>query len=236
VKENAMPKRDCLTCLVRGPNGFCHLPTDAITSLQAIGRSRRLARGEQLFQEGESGDHVYLICHGQLKLTASSSDGRLLIVRIANAGDVLGLAAVLRGSQQRLSAEALAPCEIKSIGRADFMRFTERFQAVGLNTSQAAAREYEGAILTARRLALSGSASGKLASVLIELAQGSSPDGSTTREFPMSLTHEELGNMAGLSRETVTRLLVKFRGEGLVEQNRGLMQLPQPGRLESLFQ
>ncbi len=230
-----MPRRDCLTCFVRGSNCFCHLPLEAVTSLQNIGRCLRLNRGEHLFHEGDSGDHVYLICEGHVKLTASSSDGRLLIVRVAHPGDVLGLAAVLGGSHQKLAAEAVDSCEVKAIRRDDFLGFAERFHTVNRNAARASAQEYEGAVLSARRLALSGSASGKLASVLVDFAQASSPEGDSAAEFSMPLTHEELGSMARLSRETATDLLSKFRNEGLIQQSGNRMQLCEPKKLEALF-
>lgn len=224
-------RRDCLTCAVRGPACFCELPTEALADLQHIGRPLRLHKGERLLYEDGIADHVYLVCHGQLKIMASSADGHLLILRLAKPGDVLGLAAVLRGSRHKVAAEALDTCDVKSVARDEFLAFADRFHAVSRNTAVAAANDYEGAVLSARRLALSGSAPGKLASLLIDLAGINS-----TSDFPMPLTHEELGSMAGLSRETVTRHLTRFRKDGLIQTAPGRMTLLQPKQLEALYQ
>ena len=92
-------------------------------------------------------------------------------------------------------------------------------------------------LLTARRLATSSSAAGKLATALLDWGRmGLASDlQSTPISFPMPLTHEELGSMTGLSRETVTRLLTKFRKEGLVELKQQHVTLPKPATLESLY-
>ncbi len=220
---------DCLTCVVRGNNCFCHLSPTALECLQSLGRPIRLLRGDRLMDEGDASDQVYLVCAGQLKLMTSSSDGRLLILRIAHPGDVLGLAAALRSTSQSLSVEALETCEVKAIPREAFLEFADRFGDVARNTAIAAASDSDHALLSARRLALSGSAAGKLAAVLLELA----PE-NPTAVFSLLLTHEEIGSMAGLSRETVTRLLIRFRRDGLVTSARGRMTLQQPARLQAL--
>lgn len=122
------------------------------------------------------------------------------------------------------SAIALEPCHLKAIPRTQFMLFMQEFQAVGRNSFMAMTREYDAAALSARRLALSGSAGSKLASVLVDwgslVLAGEVPDGTphapNTVQFHMPLTHEELGHMAGISRETVTRILPAMRREGFI--------------------
>jgi CRP/FNR family transcriptional regulator len=111
---------------------------------------------------------------------------------------------------------------------------------VSRTTALAIAREYNSALRTARRFALSRSAAGKLASALLDWARMDEFDNSPAHtdlpiSFLMQLTHEELGSMAGLSRATVTRLLTRFRREGLVEQTKNSMTLNHPNKLETLY-
>ncbi|QHN03962.1 Crp/Fnr family transcriptional regulator [Granulicella sp. WH15] len=228
--------RDCLTCLVRGTDCFCSLPVEALAELQAIGSHMRLHAGERLLHEGYSADKVYVVCEGRLKLSASSAEGRLLLVRIAGPGDVLGLAAAMKGTEHRLTAESLERCEVKAISRVEFLGFMEKFREVGRNTVASVSLEYEGAIMSARRLALSGSAAGKLASVLLDWGRmGARSNQKEPMEFNMPLTHEELGSMAGISRETVTRLLARFRKEKMVQQDGERITLLQPEKMETLY-
>ena len=102
-----------------------------------------------------------------------------------------------------------------------------------VTTQPTAARAVSPSAHPESALALSGSASSKLASVLLEW--GRMGGGAGALEFRMPLTHEELGNMAGLSRETVTRLLAKFRREGMVKQKGETMALPQPEVMERKY-
>ena len=235
-----MPTRSCLNCAVRGPQSFCSLSTLAILEMEAIGNYLCLDAHTTLLHEGFSADRVFVLCSGRVKLCASSPDGRLLLLRVAGLGDVLGLASLLRGenSLYRVTAETLEPCEVKSIARAQFIRFMDSSHEVSHAASSAIAREYDSVLLSARRLALSSSAAGKLASALLDWARlgvspGLNPNAPLT--FLMPLTHEELGSLAGLSRETVTRLLGKFRREGLIEIADTQMVLRKPAQLESLY-
>jgi CRP/FNR family cyclic AMP-dependent transcriptional regulator len=186
-------------------------------------------------REGFSADRVFVVCRGTVKITAASADGDLLILRVAGPGSVLGLASVLRGPVYKVSAETLEACELKSIPRAKFLEMMKRFPDVSHNTAVAVSQEYEAALLSARRLALSTSAAGKLASVLLEWGRMKQGDAQATFAFQMPLTHEELGCMAGLSRETVTRLLGRFRSEGLLEQRGDVVVIQKPETVERLY-
>jgi CRP/FNR family transcriptional regulator len=229
-------RRNCLTCEIHGSECFCSLSNDALAGLRSLGRSLELDAGERVLHEGYAADSVYVLCRGRMKLVASSPQGRLLLVRIAGPGDVLGLAAALQGTEHHATAEALEPCELKAVPRAAFLEFMDRFHDASRNAAVSVAMDYESAVLSARRLALSSSAAARLAHTLLEwgrMGQGQEPGSSI--EFRMPLTHEELGTMAGLSRETVTRVLSRFRREGLVEQEGERMVLPRPGELESRY-
>jgi CRP/FNR family transcriptional regulator len=92
------------------------------------------------------------------------------------------------------------------------------------------AREYRKLFLDARRLALSGSAAGKLARLLLDWAQGSSC-GAGRLEFTMALTHEDLANLTGISRETVTRLLNQFERDKWIERNGKSLRILSPAEL-----
>lgn len=225
----------CVSCAVRGPNCFCNISSLALMQLQSLGTTRFVDSRQTLLREGYSADRVYVVCSGRIKITASSSEGRLLLLRIAGPGDVLGLASLLRGGQYRVSAEAIEPCEVKVIPRAEFLSLMREFPEVSHNTALAVSREYDAALFSARRLALSTSAAGKLASALLDWARMNHTHNAHTLEFSMPLTHEELGCMAGISRETVTRLLGRFRAEGLLEQRGETILLQHPEKLQALY-
>lgn len=232
-------RRNCTQCEHKGPHCFCSLDRVALQRLDGLGTWLRFAARERVLMEGSSPDKVYVLCRGTLKLTTSSTDGRLLILRIVGPGDVLGLAAALKRSRYEATAETLEACEVKAIPRTQFLLFMEEFQAVSRNSVMAVAQEYQSAVVSARRLALSATAGAKLAGVLAEWG-GLVLAGEHCDEHPpvnhvrfrMPLTQEELGHMAGISRETVTRLLSAFRRDGLLRIEDDCMVLPDIRRLQ----
>lgn len=227
--------KTCEACSVPHTQCFCNLSAQTLHELQSIGKSIHLKNGEILTHEGFAVEHVYMVCDGMLKLSASSIDGKLLLLRIVGPGDVLGLASALSGTNHQVTAEALEPCELKAVGRTQFLTFMSTFSDVSRNSVTALANKYDLLLHSARRLALSSSAAGKLAGTLLHWGRMRTSDDGVTISFRMPLTHEELGSMAGLSRETVTRLLTKFRHEGLIRLEDGMMILPAPKDMEDRY-
>jgi len=226
--------RSCLECAVRGGDCFCTLEDDALRTLEDLGEHVEVPQGTQIFREGFDPEKVFIVCKGQVKLTVTSKDGRLLILRIAAPGDVLGLAAALRHKQYEASAVAIEPCQLKWMMRADFFEFMKQFSEVGENSARSLAEEYRTTVMSARRLALSGSAGGKLASVLLEWAHRASLN-KTQLKFVMPLTHEELASMAGISRETTTRMLTKFKNDGLIAIHGSTIVIEDEAGMEQMF-
>ncbi len=158
-----------------------------------------------------------------------------MILRIAGPGDVLGLSATLSDVPYEVTAETIEPAQIKKVSRAEFIQFLEAHAEVGQKAARTLAREYHAVFLDARRLALSGSAAGKLARLLLEWASAAAC-GKPELCFTMALTHEELANMAGTSRETVTRLLNQFERDRLITRRGASLTIVNPPGLELLSQ
>jgi CRP/FNR family transcriptional regulator len=186
-----------------------------------------------VFEESQTANGVYVVCSGQLKLSAMSKDGRTMILRIAGPGDVLGLSATLSDVPHEVTAETLEPTQMKYIRRVEFLQFLEKYAEVGEKAARTLAKEYHAVFLDARRLALSGSAAGKLARLLLDWAN-TAACGRPGLRFTMALTHEELANMAGTSRETVTRLLNQFERDHLIVRRGSSLTILAPSDLEDL--
>jgi CRP/FNR family cyclic AMP-dependent transcriptional regulator len=220
----------CSSCEHRTHRMFCNLSETALADFDAIGVQMLLAKGVILFREHDPGDSVLVICSGQVKLSCSSREGRTLILKIAVPGDVLGLGAVISGSRFEVTAETIEPVHVKKIRRSDVIGFFERH---GEASMHALSEEYKSAFFDARRLALSGSAAGRLASVLLDWGRAASC-GKSEMRFTMALTHEDLASLAGTSRETVTRTLSKFKREKLIQIHGSSLHILAPERLAQL--
>ena len=224
---------NCENCELRSVRMFCNLDNDAFADFQLLGTQKSFTRGERLFAEDEPSHGIFLVCTGQVKLACSSRDGKTLILKIAMPGDLLGLGAVLSGSKYEVSAQALEPTQVKKIEREQFLAFLQKHGQASLHAAKALSAEYKTAFFEARRLALSGSAASRLAGLLLDWGRLSSC-GKPEMRFTMALTHEELANMVGSSRETVTRILTRFRKEGLIESRGSSILIQAPRRLEKM--
>ena len=85
----------CATCPNREQNGFCNLSDDAREFLTTNSVVVEYPRGTIRFREGETADSVYVLCSGRAKVSATSQEGRTMILRIAGTGSVLGISAAL---------------------------------------------------------------------------------------------------------------------------------------------
>lgn len=227
-------RHDCGTCNLRPLRMFCDLHAEALTNYVSIGVEKTFAKGDRIFQENGQGTGIFVICTGQVKLSCTSRAGRTLILRIAMPGDVLGLGAVISGSTYEVTAETLVPTRVKSIQRADFLSFLQKHGEASLHAAEVLSEDYKTAFFDARRLALSGSAGGRLAGVLLEWRRAAASCGKLEMRFTMALTHEELGNLVGSSRETVTRMLGRFKKEHLIQMRGSSILIVSPELLERL--
>ena len=205
----------CQDCDYRTLRLFCNLSPDALRQFDSIGVRMSFPGRTTVFEEGQRAGNVFVVCTGLLKLSTTSKAGRTMILRLAGPGDVLGLGANLSDLPYEVTAETLEPTELKSVPREDFLQFLESHAEAGEKSSRTLAKEYREVFLDARRLALSGSAAGRLARLLLDWAN-TAACGKPVLRFTMALTHEELASMAGTSRETVTRLLNQFERDKLI--------------------
>jgi CRP/FNR family transcriptional regulator, cyclic AMP receptor protein len=188
-----------------------------------------------LFVEGQAPRGVYIIGSGRVKLTTTSRDGKTLILRIAEPGEVLGLHATVSGRPCELTGETLQPCQLDFLRREDFLRFLQNHADACLNAAQHLSKNCQSAYEMIRSLGLSHSVGEKLARLLLEWAA----DGEKTKEgirIKVSLTHEEIAQLIGTSRETVTRVLSEFRQKKFAQLSGStLLILNRPG-LEGMIE
>lgn len=227
------PVRHCVNCDLRSQRMFCSLDDTALADFDLIGTNTFLPAGATLFLENAPSQGVYVVCTGQVKLSCSSKEGRTLILKIAMPGDILGLGAVISGSKYEVTAQTVQPTEVKNIRREEFLSFLKKHGDASLHAAKSLSEEYKSAFFDARRLALSGSTAGRLAAVLLDWGRAESC-GKPEMRFTMALTHEELANLVGCSRETMTRMLGRFKREKLIQIHGVSILILAPEKLEQL--
>lgn len=183
-----------------------------------------------LFAEEQEPCSILFLLEGKVKLTMNSSGGKRLMLGIAVPGDVLGLSAVVSGCPYEITAVAQFPCRIRALPRESFLDLLLHNPIAWQNTARLLSIEYKQRCERLRILGFALSAPMKLAMLLLQWCAEGQRAGLGVR-FHCSLTHEEIGEYIGASRETVSRSLIKFKNLDLVEQHGSVFFIP---RLRSL--
>jgi CRP/FNR family cyclic AMP-dependent transcriptional regulator len=224
---------DCEHCEYRSLRMFCNLDAAALLEFDSVGIHSEVATGAKIFDEETPVSSVYVVCLGRVKLSSTSQQGKTLILKIAVPGDVLGLSAAVSGSRYEVTAEAIEPTRLKSMPRNEFLAFLQKHGQASMHATQALSEEYRTAFFDARRLALSTSSASRLASLLLEWGRAAAR-GKSEMRFTMALTHEDLASLIGTSRETVTRMLGRFKRDKLIEMRGATILILAPEKLAFL--
>ena len=204
----------CQDCHLKSESFFCKLSAKALKTLETIKFSTAYPEGAVLFVEGQPARGVFMLCKGRVKMSITSSDGKALILKILGAGEVLGLNAAVSGRPYELTVETLEPCQVNFIKREDFLRFLAEHSEASIRAAQQLSTNYHAACEQIRALGLSQSAPEKLARFLLDWS-GKGQQTAQGIRVKLALTHEEIAQTIGSSRETVTRTLGDFRSKQL---------------------
>ena len=227
---------NCLTCPVREEHLFCNLSVQAGQRLNEIKSTAVYPKGATLFIEGQQSRGVFVLCAGKAKLSTSSREGKTIITKLSGAGDVLGLNSVVSNRPYEVTAEMMEPGQANFIPRDSLLQFLKDNGEVALRVAEQLSRNYYTAFEEIRTLGLSTSPSEKFAKLLLSWSsqspsnQGPQTDGPL--QIKLTLTHEEIAEMIGTTRETVSRLfsdfkkrqLLQLKGSNLLIRNRSALE------------
>ncbi len=213
---------------------FCDLSPAVANALELEALTTTYPTGAVLFAEGQMPRGVFIVRRGRVKLSICGSDGRTLILRIVEAGGALGVAAVVAGYKYEATAETQEPCEISFLRQSDLLRLMRQHGELALWVTQHISQDYASTCREIRDLILSDSASEKLARLLVGWLDQNS-EARNPSQMKLALTHEEIGQMIGTSRETVSRLFAGFKKQHLIQQSGATLVIPSRVALESLI-
>jgi len=221
----------CRDCKIRKLGFFCELASPALGDLEKIGSTSAYPQGAILFVEKQKARGVFLLCQGEVKLSVSSKDGKTVIIRIAKPGEVLGLPAVLSGGEYEATAETLHAAQVVFVYRNEFLRFIANNPEANQNAMKQLTAQYQSACEQLRTVGLASSPQEKLAKLLLDWP---SPDQSTkdSTKIRMPLTHEEIAECIGVTRETVTRTLSELKLSRLLSVQGSTFVIPDRAALQ----
>jgi len=222
---------NCQACKFRSEYAFCSLSPAAREVLEQISYEVTYPEHAVLFTADSSCQGVFLLCAGRAKLSTASRDEKRVMLRVAVAGEILGLSSVIAGSHYEVSAETLSPATVRTMRRGDFMDFLRQFPETSFPLLQALGTEYQVALQSLRSLAWFPTATARVAQLLLQISDDENLP-SREAKVKLLLTQEQIAQMTATSRETVTRLLgqlrreriISIRGSDLVIRNRAALQ------------
>ena len=200
---------NCTSCTLRKNNFFCQFSGDLLRSFESLSHLTSYPGGAVLFVEGQMPRGAFVLCSGKVKISTTSKEGKVLILRTAEPGDVIGMSAVISGQTYEIAAETLGPCLVNFVEREGLLRLIERNGELGLRSALAVSREFQDAYREIHELVLTRSSSGKLARLLLSWVGRDGEAREVRIQTPV--THEEMAQRIGASRETVTRLISELR-------------------------
>ena len=221
----------CLACPLVKHRIFCNLPQNVLATLDQISSAATYPRGAILFAEGQKPRGVLVICNGRVKLSTTSANGKSIIVQVAEAGAIVGLPGTISGKPYELTAEALEPLQANFIPRDAFLQFLRQHGEAALRVTEMLNQIYYATLAEVRCLGLSVKAC-RLARFLLD--QPTSPWQNNVRTT-LTLTHDEIAEIIGSSRETVTRLFTNFKREGYIEVHGSTVMFTNRPSLEELL-
>lgn len=231
--ENLDLHGDCRHCPLHKDGRFCDLSEAAALRLNAVKFSTAYPKGATLFLEGDAPRGVFIICVGRAKLTTSSFDGKTLITKITEPGEILGASATILGMPYEISAETIEPSQVSFVRGADFLALLENHPDACLRAARQVSAKYHDAQREVRNFGLAHTTSEKLARLILGWAAGGQKTSRGVR-IEVLLTHEEIGQMLGATRETVTRLLGIWKRDHIIDVNGANVYLTGPAALEAM--
>jgi len=206
---------NCLECTNPTNGFFCGLSESALRSFNEISHKSTLPAGAILFVEGQSPRGTFILCSGKVNLSTTSREGKILILKTAEAGEALGLSATISGVGYESTAETSTPCQLSFLDRNHLLELMQSHSEVGSHAALCLSRDYQSAYRDIHDLVLTRSSAGKLARLLLSHSPTQVSEQAETR-IQSAMTHEEMAQRIGASRETVTRLLSGLKKKRLI--------------------
>lgn len=225
----------CLSCPLQRSSFFCALPEQAKRDLAALSHSAVYPAQAVLTVEGQSPRGIFIVCSGQVKVSNTSRDGKSITIRIAHPGEVIGLSAVLSGAPYATTSETLMPTQVRYVAADAFTRLAHKHGEIALQVTRTLSTELYDACQEIRTLALARSCASRLASLLLSWCPSGGADRKNTElRIKSGFTHEQMAEMIGTSRETVTRVLSEFKRDQILQVDGSTLVVRNLSALESL--
>ncbi|HET54897.1 MAG TPA: Crp/Fnr family transcriptional regulator [Ignavibacteria bacterium] len=197
---------------------FSDLPIEVIDQIVQTGNKKTYTKDSVILVEEEIGTALFVIIKGKVKVSRSSNDGREVILSILTDSDFFGEMSILDGLNRSATVVALENSELFIIQRKEFLDLLNKHPEITIALLSELTRRLRNADMKIKALSLKD-AEGKVATVILQLADDIGKIKQGVVEIEKLPLQQDLANMAGTSRETISRTLHAFARKGLVEMD-----------------
>ncbi|NUN08897.1 MAG: Crp/Fnr family transcriptional regulator [Ignavibacteriaceae bacterium] len=214
---------------------FADLDDETLDKIGRLGKYKSFEKDSAILMEHETGSALFVIVKGKVKVFRVSDDGREVILSILADSDFFGEMAILDGLTRSASVSAIEDSELFIIQRSDFLDLLYNHPEVSISLMQELTKRLRAADMKIKSLSLKD-AEGKVATVILQLADDIGKIRQGVVEIEKLPFQHDLANMAGTSRETISRTLHSFAKKGLIELDGSKLKIPNYEKFKELFQ
>jgi CRP/FNR family cyclic AMP-dependent transcriptional regulator len=213
---------------------FSELDDNTLEKISKLGIRKSFKKDSVVLFEHETGTALFVIVDGKVKVSRVSDDGKEVILTILGESDFFGEMAILDGLSRSANVTAMEDSELFIIQRSEFLELLNVHPEVSIALLQELTQRLRSADMKIKSLSLKD-AEGKVATVILQLADDVGKIKQGTVEIEKLPFQHDLANMAGTSRETISRTLHTFAKKGLVELDGSKLRIMNYEKFKELF-
>ncbi len=218
--------------LLRSVPLFAELEDDELERFSRVVVPRSYPEGTRVFHEGDHSDACYIVRSGKFRVTREHPDGRAITLATLSPGDIVGELAMLDGEVRSASVETLGgEGELLALPANDVRALLERHPKITVKMVAALTRRLRAANERISRQSFQTVPS-RVAGVLSQLVADEGGDGNQF-EVTIRMNQADLAQLAGTSRESVSRFLADLERSGVVRAGRGQVTVLEPAKLSN---
>ena len=218
--------------LLRSVPLFADLEEGELERFSHVAVPRSFPAGTRVFHEGDSSDACYIVSEGNFRVTREHSDGRAITLATLGPGEIFGELAMLDGDKRSASAESITDGTLLALPANDVRSLLARNPEIALKLVAGLVRRLRAANARLSRQSFQTVPS-RVAGILLQLSRDGQGEEGEEVEITIRMNQTDLAQLAGTSRESVSRFLAELERAGVVRSGRGRVTVLQPGKLRN---
>ncbi|MEL6823166.1 MAG: Crp/Fnr family transcriptional regulator [Calditrichota bacterium] len=220
--------------VLKGIPLFSELSEKDLERIANVASKQRYHKDNLILIEEEVGSTMFVILDGRVKISRISDDGREVILSILSEGDFFGEMSLLDGQTRSANVTAIEESELMVIRREDFLQMLHDYPQIAINLLKELAQRIRKSDEHIKSLSLQD-ATGRVASTLLRIAEDSGVFRRGQVEISELPLQQDLANMAGTSRETISRVIKSLMIQSYLKKEKGKIIILDYEKFKSIF-